>query len=64
VRVVGNEAVHPGVMDLKDDRDTAILLFDLLNSVADQTITRQKTVREMYAKLPDAKRKAIEARDK
>lgn len=34
VRVIGNEAVHPGVIDLNDDRDTAIQLFGLVNSIA------------------------------
>ena len=29
VRVVGNEAVHPGAMDLKDGRETAAKLFEL-----------------------------------
>ena len=33
VRVIGNEAVHPGVMDLKDDRDTALRLFELVNAM-------------------------------
>lgn len=36
VRVVGNEAVHPGELDLKDDRDTAIKLLKIINSIADQ----------------------------
>ena len=36
VRVIGNEAVHPGVLDLKDDRDTALRLFELVNSIADR----------------------------
>jgi len=27
VRVIGNESVHPGVIDLKDDRHTALRLF-------------------------------------
>ena len=30
VRVIGNEAVHPGVMDLRDDRATAERLFGLV----------------------------------
>jgi hypothetical protein len=64
VRVIGNEAVHPGVIDLKDDRDIAVRLFDLVNAIAAQMISHPKTVREMYAKLPEGKRKAIEARDK
>ena len=64
VRVIGNEAVHPGVMDLKDDRDTAMRLFELVNSIADQMITHPKAVKEMYSKLPEAKRKGIENRDK
>lgn len=63
VRVIGNEAVHPGVIDLNDDRDTAIQLFALVNSIAEQMISHPKTVKAMYGKLPEAKRKAIERRD-
>jgi hypothetical protein len=63
VRVIGNESVHPGTIDLNDDRETAIRLFDLVNAIADQMISHPKKVREMYGKLPEAKRKAVEARD-
>lgn len=64
VRVIGNESVHPGVMDLRDDTDTAHRLFELVNAVASQMISHPKIVRQMYAKLPAAKRTAIEARDR
>jgi len=64
VRVIGNEAVHPGTLDLKDDRDTAFQLFDLVNAIAAQMISHPKAVKQMYEKLPESKRKAIEARDK
>jgi hypothetical protein len=63
VRVVGNESVHPGTIDLNDDRDTAIRLFELVNAITDQMITHPKKVDDMYSKLPEAKRKAIERRD-
>jgi len=63
VRVIGNEAVHPGVIDLNDDRDTANELFDLVNSMADQMISHPKSVQELYGKLPETKRKAIEERN-
>lgn len=64
VRVVGNEAVHPGVMDLRDDRDTVHRLFMLINTIAEQMITGPKHINELYQSLPEAKRKAIDARDK
>jgi len=51
-------------MDLKDDCDTALLLLELVNAIADQMITHPKTVKAMYSKLPEDKRKAIEKRDK
>lgn len=63
VRVIGNEAVHPGTLDLKDDRDTAIDLFRLVNIIAEQMISNPKHVEEVYRKLPAAKRTAIEKRD-
>jgi hypothetical protein len=64
VRVVGNDAVHPGQIDLRDDRDTATKLFGLVNLVADKTISEPKHVAAMYEGLPKDKRKAIEDRDK
>ena len=64
VRVVGNEAVHPGVLNLRDDKDTVITLFGLVNSIADQMISHPKSVKETYNKLPQDKRDAIEARNK
>ncbi len=63
VRVIGNEAVHPGVIDLKDDRDTATKLFGLVNLIADQMITHPKNVHQMYDDLPDSKKEAIAKRD-
>lgn len=63
VRVIGNEAVHPGTLDLKDDIDTAQKLFRLVNIIAEQMISHPKHVEEVYGLLPEAKRIAIEKRD-
>jgi hypothetical protein len=63
VRVIGNEAVHPGQMDLRDDADTAGKLFGLVNIVADAMITKPKRVDEIYEGLPKSKRAAIAERD-
>ena len=63
VRVIGNEAVHPGTIDLNDDRDAASQLLVLINYIADQMISHPKKVEELYGKLPESKRKAIEKRD-
>lgn len=52
LRVIGNEAVHPGELDLRDDVDTASGLFELINVVVEDRITRPKRVAEMFAKLP------------
>jgi len=63
VRVIGNEAVHPGIIDLNDDRDTASQLLLLINSIVDQMISHPKKVEELYGKLPENKREAIEKRN-
>lgn len=63
VRVVGNESVHPGTLDLRDDQDVALQLFGLINAIADQMITHPKQVQALYAKLPANKRAGIAVRD-
>lgn len=63
VRVIGNEAVHPGELDLKDDRDTALHLFALVNIIADTMISQEKEVDELYNGLPQSKIDGINQRD-
>ena len=61
--VIGNEAVHPGQIDLRDDVATAEELFALVNIIADAMISQPKHIEAMYARLPEGKRAAIERRD-
>ncbi|HZJ13282.1 MAG TPA: DUF4145 domain-containing protein [Methyloceanibacter sp.] len=63
VRVIGNECVHPGEMDLRDDPDTAGMLFTLVNAIANDMITQPRLREELYGKLPKAKLDGIAARD-
>lgn len=64
VRVLGNEAVHPGTMDLRDDTETAAELINLINIVAQTMITNKKAISALYARLPQNKIAGIIARDK
>jgi len=64
VRVTGNDAVHPGQIDLRDDRATASQLFNLVNIIAEIMISQPKRIQEMYDQLPEDKLEGIEQRDK
>lgn len=63
VRVVGNNAIHPGQIDLRDDRATAEKLFGLVNLIAEIMISQPKHVADMYAGLPQNALEAIKRRD-
>lgn len=63
VRVIGNESVHPGTIDLRDDRATALELFGLINVIAEQMISHPKRVKELYDRLPERKREGIDIRN-
>lgn len=63
LRVIGNEAVHPGQLDLKDDIKTAMALFKLVNFIAEKMITEPKEIEILYSKIPEGKKKQIEERD-
>jgi hypothetical protein len=63
VRVVGNSAVHPGQIDLKDDKETAVNLFNLINLIAEVMITQPKEVDKLFNTLPQGQKDAIAKRD-
>lgn len=48
LRVVGNNAVHPGQIDLEDGRDIALNLFYILNFIAHEMITKPKELARFY----------------
>lgn len=59
LRVVGNNAVHPAQLSVQDDPDTANSLFDLVNWIAEELLTRPRRIREIYAKLPAGAQQAM-----
>ena len=63
LRVIGNNAVHPGEIDLTEDPEKVATLFGLLNYIVEERITRPRQLEELYQSLPEGALKAIERRD-
>ena len=63
VRVVGNNAVHPGKMDISDDHQAVATLFRLVNLIGDEMITRKSQIAEFFDSLPESDKSAIAKRD-
>jgi hypothetical protein len=63
VRVIGNEAVHPGLLDLKDNPETTEILFKIVNIIANRMISEKKEIDQVFNLLPIDKRKEIKRRD-
>ena len=64
VRVVGNKAVHPGLIELNvESKETVDTLFELINVIVDYMIAMPQRVSGLYSKLPAGAKAAIEKRD-
>jgi hypothetical protein len=63
VRVIGNNAVHPGLIDIKDDQETANKLFHLINLIVDAMISQPKEIDKIYNNLPEKDKEAINKRN-
>lgn len=62
VRVTGNDAVHPGLIDT-DNQETVTKLFELINIIIEYMIALPKKVSGLYSSLPSDKVQAINDRD-
>lgn len=63
VRVVGNNAVHPGELSSDDVSEISTGLFELVNQIVEDRISRPKKLQAMFDKLPAGAREAIQKRD-
>jgi len=64
VRVIGNNAVHPGTIDFNDNIEIAYALFGFVNIICEMLISQPKKVKEYYEKhIPENIRNGIEKRD-
>lgn len=64
IRIVGNNAVHPGTISDGDFDDVSFKLFTLINMIVQQGITEPKEVDNMFGSLPEGPRQAAVNRDK
>jgi hypothetical protein len=67
VRVTGNHAVHPGQIDVDDPGDDPGVvgrLFDLINVIAEYTISMPARIGSIYGELPESAHEQIQKRDK
>lgn len=62
-RVIGNEAVHPGQINIEENTDMVSTLFYLVNDIAQEMITKPREMGEKYSSLPAEKRKQVQNRD-
>ncbi len=64
LRVIGNNAVHPGTISIKDNKEIALALFELINLIAESMVSEPKRIESLYKKLPQSSIKQITERDK
>ncbi|TWT22446.1 DUF4145 domain-containing protein [Luteimonas marina] len=62
-RVIGNNAVHPGEINLSDTPEMAQNLFAMLNFIVEDRVTRPKQIQALYEQLPEKARAAVAKRD-
>ncbi len=65
VRIVGNNAVHPGQINIDDNPEIAYKLFDLLNIIVEKMIAEPNEIASFYSStVPENLKAAIEKRDR
>lgn len=64
IRVIGNNAVHPGEINMSDNKEMAITLLKFINIIVQNQISEPRSIKEAYSTLPEGAIKGIEQRDR
>jgi hypothetical protein len=62
IRVIGNNAVHPGEIDIREEKESVFMLFGIINFIVNEMITRPQEIAKMFNNLPEKSKKGIEQR--
>ena len=57
VRVTGDEAIAPGLIDDRDDEETTLILFNIINLIVDALISQPRMVDDLLERLPESKKR-------
>lgn len=63
LRITGNNAVHPGEINLEEEPEKVLKLFELLNFIANKMITEPREIENFYSALPEGALDAVKKRD-
>lgn len=63
IRLVGNNAVHPGEINLEDNLEIVRNLFTVINIAVEHLVTQPQLLEKLYSELPQQKLAAIADRD-
>jgi hypothetical protein len=55
--------VHTDEINLEEDKDSVLFLFDLVNYIVDDLTGKKQKIDEQYSKIPHSIRSAIIKRD-
>lgn len=64
IRIYGNDGIHSGEIVMGDNQETVEYLFELVNYMTEELITKKKKIKSFYEKLPLSKIESILKRDK
>ncbi|MCX2546590.1 DUF4145 domain-containing protein [Pseudomonas sp. COW5] len=63
IRIIANNAVHPGELNIDDKPEMVAPLFGLINLIVENQIAQPAAIEHMYSSLPAGAIAAIERRD-
>lgn len=63
LRITGNNAVHPGEINIEEKPELVLKLFELINFIAEKMITEPKEIEGFYEGLPENAKEQIKERD-
>ena len=53
VRIVGNDAVHPGEINVDDNKEIAYMMFKLINFIVEKMVVEPKVIEAIYNTMPE-----------